>query len=471
MDDRDLQAQLESLRRRNERLEAELERVLQAAPCATSVAAAVLNLVDDLLEGEAPTAQQLITIREQVRTSRVMWGAYDLKAAIRAECQDADVAENLIALLATRDAETKTETAVTTLGEIATARSSRRASLDLVRVSSSLPLTDHTEAILRTASQWQWNAFDLRDATGDKPLSCLAFWVFQHAGLVDHFSLQVGPLCAFLRRVEQGYADHPYHNRTHVADVLQTVFKCLTSGGMPVTKEDMLVCFLAAIVHDFEHTGLTNDFLVATEHPLAIVYNDYSPHENHHASAAWKLVTRPEYDFLPDKSRRAVIRHAMIELVLATDMRNHFTILNQFTNRFNLIEDYGGRSSTSPNQPDYRASLLPDLDEKKLLLQVLLKASDLSHLSATHAVHVRWVTLLEREFFAQGDLEKQLGLEVTPLFDRAKGGVTKSQVSFFDIVGAPLFAALTAVAQDTSPLLTAVMANRNAWAGHPRTDP
>ena len=40
----------------------------------------------------------------------------------------------------------------------------------------------------------------------------------------------------------------------------------------------------------------------------------------------------------------------------------------------------------------------------------------------------RWVSLLEEEFFRQGDKEKYLELPVSPLFDRSKPGVTKSQV-------------------------------------------
>ena len=40
----------------------------------------------------------------------------------------------------------------------------------------------------------------------------------------------------------------------------------------------------------------------------------------------------------------------------------------------------------------------------------------------------RWVGNLEEAFFRQGDEEKRLGLPVSPLFDRDKAGVTKSQV-------------------------------------------
>lgn len=59
-----------------------------------------------------------------------------------------------------------------------------------------------------------------------------------------------------------------------------------------------------------------------------------------------------------------------------------------------------------------------------------LKLSDLGHMSAPLHVHLRWVNALEEEFFRQGDAEKACGLPISPLFDRTKPGVTKSQVRF-----------------------------------------
>ena len=61
-----------------------------------------------------------------------------------------------------------------------------------------------------------------------------------------------------------------------------------------------------------------------------------------------------------------------------------------------------------------------------------LKCSDLGHLASPESVHRKWVQLLEEEMFRQGDLEKQKGYPLSPLMDRDKGGITKSQpgVSF-----------------------------------------
>jgi cGMP-inhibited 3',5'-cyclic phosphodiesterase A len=40
-------------------------------------------------------------------------------------------------------------------------------------------------------------------------------------------------------------------------------------------------------MHDFEHPGYSNQFVIRTKHPLAIRYSDQSVLENHHLAAAF----------------------------------------------------------------------------------------------------------------------------------------------------------------------------------------
>lgn len=75
----------------------------------------------------------------------------------------------------------------------------------------------------------------------------------------------------------------------------------------------------------------------------------------------------------------------------------------------------------------------------------------------------RWVNQLEEEFFRQGDVERSSGMTISPLFDRAKQGITKSQVGFFDIVIIPLFHTFSKVFGNCKPLLTYVMRNYRYW--------
>ena len=97
-------------------------------------------------------------------------------------------------------------------------------------------------------------------------------------------------------------------------------------------------------------------------------------------------------------------------------------------------------------------------------VQIVLKCADIGHLAAAPETHKKWAYLLEEEFFRQGDKERDTGLPVSPLMDRGhKGGMTRSQIGFYSIVGIPLMKAMTDLFPDTQPVLEGVMANYHLW--------
>jgi hypothetical protein len=94
---------------------------------------------------------------------------------------------------------------------------------------------------------------------------------------------------------------------------------------------------LAAIVHDYEHNGVNNDFLIRTSHPRAMVYNDRACQEQHHIAAAFACLEQENNNVLKNfsaETKRAV-RKIMIELVLGTDMSQHNGTLSQFRIKLN----------------------------------------------------------------------------------------------------------------------------------------
>jgi 3'5'-cyclic nucleotide phosphodiesterase len=55
---------------------------------------------------------------------------------------------------------------------------------------------------------------------------------------------------------------------------------------------------LAAVMHDYRHPGVNNNYLVKRQDPLAITYNDQSVLENFHASESFKVMLDPKFAIL-----------------------------------------------------------------------------------------------------------------------------------------------------------------------------
>ncbi|KAJ9519405.1 hypothetical protein QJQ45_023025, partial [Haematococcus lacustris] len=200
------------------------------------------------------------------------------------------------------------------------------------------PLTpamlEEVELLLAMACRdFQYNTWALSRASQGHPLSTLAYFMLHQAGLIQSLELDPVRLARFLRRIEAGYQPStPYHNAIHAADVLQTLYITLTHGGLTswLNSLSLLACLLAAVMHDFEHGGLTNDWLIATSDVLAIRYNDRAPLENHHLAAAFTLLRCEDLNFLSHltKPDYMQLRKMIIDLVLATDMKSHFNLVS-----------------------------------------------------------------------------------------------------------------------------------------------
>lgn len=52
---------------------------------------------------------------------------------------------------------------------------------------------------------------------------------------------------------------------------------------------DEATALIAAAAHDIGHLGRSNAFLANSDHPLAILYNDITVLESHHAALTFKI--------------------------------------------------------------------------------------------------------------------------------------------------------------------------------------
>ena len=97
-----------------------------------------------------------------------------------------------------------------------------------------------------------------------------------------------------------------------------------------IKKLDVFSVFLANIIHDYEHPGYSNQFVVRAKHPIAIRYSDQFVLENHHLASSFNVILKNDncnilmnlpWDMYQD------VRKLVIQVVLNSDMSKHFYLM------------------------------------------------------------------------------------------------------------------------------------------------
>uniref|UniRef100_A0A5F8AJM7 Phosphodiesterase n=1 Tax=Macaca mulatta TaxID=9544 RepID=A0A5F8AJM7_MACMU len=245
---------------------------------------------------------------------------------------------------------------------------------------------------LKDVDKWSFDVFSLNEASGDHALKFIFYELLTRYDLISRFKNWL-------------------------------------------TELEIFAIIFSAAIHDYEHTGTTNNFHIQTRSDPAILYNDRSVLENHHLSAAYRLLQDDEeMNILINLSKDdwREFRTLVIEMVMATDMSCHFQQIKAM--------------KTALQQPE--------AIEKPKALSLMLHTADISHPAKAWDLHHRWTMSLLEEFFRQGDREAELGLPFSPLCDRKSTMVAQSQVGFIDFIVEPTFTVLTDMTEKiVSPLI------------------
>ena len=96
---------------------------------------------------------------------------------------------------------------------------------------------------------------------------------------------------------------------------------------------DLFWLIVGGAIHDYEHLGWNNQYLIETQHDWAVTYNDISVCENHHVAAAFDVIkSKPGWNIFEHTSSDDFkkIRRKITKMVIATDMALHFEHFEKF---------------------------------------------------------------------------------------------------------------------------------------------
>ncbi|XP_073973528.1 phosphodiesterase dunce isoform X3 [Rhodnius prolixus] len=296
--------------------------------------------------------------------------------------------------------------------------------------------TPHEEQLAKTLQEidkWGIDIFRIAELSVNKPLTVVAYTAFQSRDLLKTFMIPAKTLVSFMLTLEEHYVkDNPFHNSTHAADVTQSTHVLLNTPALEsvFTPLEIMAAMFAATIHDVDHPGLTNQYLVNSSSELALMYNDESVLENHHLAVAFKLLQNEGCDIFANLNRkqRQTLRKMTIDMVLSTDMSKHMSLLADLKTMVETKKVAGSG-----------VLLLDNYTDRIQVLENLVHCADLSNPTKPLPLYRRWVDLLMEEFFQQGDKEREAHMDISPMCDRHSATIEKSQVGFIDYIVHPLW--------------------------------
>ncbi|XP_019592499.2 3',5'-cyclic-AMP phosphodiesterase 4C isoform X2 [Rhinolophus sinicus] len=286
---------------------------------------------------------------------------------------------------------------------------------------------------LEDTNKWGLDVFKVAELSGNRPLTAIIFSIFQERDLLKTFQIPADTLVTYLLTLEGHYhADVAYHNSLHAADVAQSAHVLLATPALEAVFTDLevLAAIFASAIHDVDHPGVSNQFLINTNSELALMYNDASVLENHHLAVGFKLLQAENCDIFQNLStkQRLSLRRMVIDMVLATDMSKHM----------NLLADLKTMVETK-KVTSLGVLLLDNYSDRIQVLQNLVHCADLSNPTKPLPLYRQWTDRIMAEFFQQGDRERESGLDISPMCDKHTASVEKSQVGFIDYIAHPLW--------------------------------
>uniref|UniRef100_A0A914L3V3 Phosphodiesterase n=1 Tax=Meloidogyne incognita TaxID=6306 RepID=A0A914L3V3_MELIC len=274
--------------------------------------------------------------------------------------------------------------------------------------------------------------------------------IFRDLGFIERFRLRRRTLARFLLMVQKGYRDVPYHNWSHAFAVSHFCYLLLRMNKVRdvIGELERFGLLVACLCHDIDHRGTTNAFQLQSKTPLAQLYSsEGSVLERHHFAQTVTILGMDECNIFEQLNRQQYldVLDCIREVILATDIAAHLRKVD----RIKQMAEGGFENGNA--------------EHRYLFMCLLMTASDLSDQTKDFHHSKAIAENIYKEFFSQGDLEKQMGNRPIAMMDRDRACVPKIQIEFMDTVALPVFKFLADLLPELRTTHEAILTNRLCW--------
>lgn len=172
-----------------------------------------------------------------------------------------------------------------------------------------------------------------------------------------------------------------------------------------------------------------------------------------HCAEAFLLLKRQGCDIFEgmDVKERREIRENIVAMILATDMKRHFSLVADLKSR----QDQLGQLE--------KTKAVGSREDRLLILKAFIHGADIGNPIKGVVEFEKWTELLFDEFFKQGDKEKMENLEVSFLCDRDDTNIPKAQIGFCKFIVQPLYVQMLEISSVLAKSLKNIDKNIQVW--------
>ncbi len=141
-------------------------------------------------------------------------------------------------------------------------------------------INSKAKEILKDVNQMSFDIFARSRETNGNELVVCSTYIMEKHNLFEECMIDPKTFSRFVESVQTGYHEIAYHNKIHGMDVGRLAYYYSTNCDL-IEKAQLDMCDVAALViggfiHDFDHLGWNNAYLIETQHTWAVTYNDIS---------------------------------------------------------------------------------------------------------------------------------------------------------------------------------------------------
>lgn len=224
----------------------------------------------------------------------------------------------------------------------------------------------------------------------------------------------------FVTGIASMYRNVPFHNFEHASHVTMSANKLMkriitpddnvAASEKPLRPRELhrstfgissdpltqFAVVFAALIHDVDHTGLSNSILVEKRFAVARIFQNKSVAEQNSVVVAWDLLMQPRFSDLqncifPNESDQQRFRQLLINAVMATDIMDRDMVALRKKRWEKAFDSFGDNSDDEEQQDFHRKATI--------VIEHLIQASDVAHTMQHWHIYLKWNARLYKELY------------------------------------------------------------------------